>query len=400
MNIFKTSQRILIVSTFFLLSFVLCFTSCEDKESGESPIAKFYAESTTVEYGELVIFREFSENNPTAWDWDFGDGETSNEKNPNHLYEEAGTYTVSFIASNENGESTEIKEDYIEVKSGELPKVDFSSDYAITDIRTPINFHITKENESVTYLWDFGDEDTSTEEDPSHVYLSVGFHTVSLTITNQFGDKTNVKEDYIKVYEYMLEDIDQNRYEYVIINDQAWMAEDLQVTNTKNGNSLSFVSNHEDWKNLFNEGIDKAYCNSLNANAMLYTYSAATEICPAGWHLPSDNEWKELEIYMGMSIEELDSIGWRGEGLATKIKSETGWGETYVGTNDYGFNAMLAGWANEATVNLNNNSSMYWTSTEFMEGAPYLRYIGDHTDKIKRDWQSKYRGISVRCLKD
>jgi hypothetical protein len=65
-----------------------------------------------------VEFTDQSTNDPTSWSWDFGDEGTSAEQNPTHIYETAGTYTVTLTVSNAGGEGTEIKVDYITVTGG------------------------------------------------------------------------------------------------------------------------------------------------------------------------------------------------------------------------------------------------------------------------------------------
>ena len=80
-----------------------------------APTANFSASPTTVAVGGTVNFQDLSTGNPTSWSWDFGDGTTSTQQNPSHVYNALGYYTVSLTVSNSNGSDTETKNAYIHV---------------------------------------------------------------------------------------------------------------------------------------------------------------------------------------------------------------------------------------------------------------------------------------------
>jgi PKD repeat protein len=86
--------------------------SCKKEDP---PVADFQADATDVFTGAVVTFTDLSTNNPTTWDWDFGDQGTSTMQNPTHTYTEAGVYTVSLTTTNEGGSNTATKTDYITV---------------------------------------------------------------------------------------------------------------------------------------------------------------------------------------------------------------------------------------------------------------------------------------------
>ena len=83
--------------------------------AGEPPVADFTGSPTSGTAPLLVSFTDQSTNNPTSWSWDFGDGGTSTEQNPQHEYANPGTYTVKLTASNDYGSDTNTKVDYITV---------------------------------------------------------------------------------------------------------------------------------------------------------------------------------------------------------------------------------------------------------------------------------------------
>ena len=84
-----------------------------------APECAFTCDKTTGEGSLEVQFNCQSKNSPDSWNWDFGDGSTSNDQNPTHTYKEVGTYTVSLTVSNDAGTDTETKTDLVTVSAAE-----------------------------------------------------------------------------------------------------------------------------------------------------------------------------------------------------------------------------------------------------------------------------------------
>ena len=120
------------------------------------------------------------------------------------------------------------------------------------------------------------------------------------------------------------EDIDGNVYETIQIGDQLWMAENLKVTHYNNGDSISYPSN-EDFGSL-GGGQYGVYDNDpSNADIYgnLYNFAAVDDVrgvCPAGWHVPSDEEFIELEMELGMSELLANSTGYRGTDEGSQLE--------------------------------------------------------------------------------
>jgi len=128
--------------------------------------------------------------------WDFGDGSSSTESQPSHIYLESGQYTVSLIASGESGSDT--TEQLVEVY--DTPEVHFQVSPEGTEDLLEV-FSFTNESTGASYyLWDFGDGFTSTQEHPTHIYGTAGTYTVSLFAGNENDClDTLVKQDLIQV---------------------------------------------------------------------------------------------------------------------------------------------------------------------------------------------------------
>ena len=137
---------------------------------------------------------------------------------------------------------------------------------------------------------------------------------------------------------------------------------------------------------------------------VLYNWPAAMDACPDGFHLPTDDEWKTLEMYIGMSQAEADGLDWRGTDEGDKLK-ETGtthWFTNPTATDEYGLSILPAGLCSYYTqwFGLEGGDGYYWTATEDTPTACYKRlFDGLHSD-IARVVETKAMGYSVRCVKD
>jgi len=177
---------------------------------------------------------------------------------------------------------------------------------------------------------------------------------------------------------------DGHTYKTVTLGTQTWLAENL---------------NYE---------MRDSWCYADSASyggkyGRLYTWEAAKQACPPGWHLPSDEEWKILERYLGMTEEETNTFHLRGEGMGTKLKSESGW-ETEngrkLGYNESGFNALPGGYRLwDGTYHEIGKRGSWWTSTPEKQYA-LRRGLFLDDNRIDIDAATVTLGFNVRCVKD
>lgn len=147
------------------------------------------------------------------WSWNFGDGETSNQQNPIHKYSIPGVYEVRLTITLTNGcKKTIVKNNYVTVYEGELSISSLNE----TCINSPVDFFANLElpagvnNPIVSYLWDFGDGDTSSAVNPTHIYDALGTFDVSLTVEVQTGCQYSISNiDQILIFDNYI-DIDFN----------------------------------------------------------------------------------------------------------------------------------------------------------------------------------------------
>jgi uncharacterized protein (TIGR02145 family) len=204
-------------------------------------------------------------------------------------------------------------------------------------------------------------------------------------------------------------DYDGNVYETVQIGDQCWMMENLKVTHYRNGDPIPSVKDGSVWASL----TSGAWCNYNNNGGYveeygrLYNFYAVNDsrkIAPVGWHVPTDAEWKEMEIYLGMTQQDADATGWRGKGQGGKMK-EVGtihWDAPNIGaTNESGFTALPGGCRSMYGDFINMGGFAYfWCATMNGPAQAYCRSLYSGSADIARYYNYDELGYSVRCVKD
>ncbi len=192
-------------------------------------------------------------------------------------------------------------------------------------------------------------------------------------------------------------------YNTVEIGSQCWMEENLNV-----GTRIDGVVNQTD------NGTIEKYCYDNDNNncdtygglyqwdeIMLYTTTQGAQgICPTGWHLPTDNEWKTMEMYLGMTQSQAGATGSRGTDEGVKMKSTSGWNNNGNGTNSSGFNALPGGGSYNGTFITLGNYGRWWSSSEYSGTYAWYRGLWCNSGKVNRYSNEKTIGFSVRCLKN
>lgn len=190
-------------------------------------------------------------------------------------------------------------------------------------------------------------------------------------------------------------DKDGNVYKTVTIGNQVWMAENLNVTQYRNGDPIPEVQDKEEWDNL----TTGAWCwyenNSANGTTYgrLYNWFAVNDprgLAPEGWHIPSSDEWNKLT----------DNLG-GAENAGTKLKTTSGWDNGGNGDNKSGFSAIPGGYrTHDGYFSNMGRNALFWTSTEFNTTNAWFRnVIGSITDVYAPNYGKDF-GLSVRCVKD
>lgn len=164
-----------------------------------SPVASYQMTPTSGTVPLTVNFTDTSTSSPTQWQWIFGDGATSNEQNPVHIFTENRAYTIQLTVSNALGSSTISQV----LDLGNQLAADFS--FSPRNGKAPIivQFSDQSSGNPTSWLWDFGDGETSTEQNPEHVYFNPNpsGYSVSLHVTSSQGTNSKTSPDKVIVKE-------------------------------------------------------------------------------------------------------------------------------------------------------------------------------------------------------
>lgn len=218
-------------------------------------------------------------------------------------------------------------------------------------------------------------------------------------------------------------DIDGNVYPVVQIGSQCWMAENLRTSRYRDGSVIPNVTGAIAWTQM-NSGACCSFENSSSYDAAfgkLYNWYAASNpnLCPQGWHVPTDAEWQQLELSLGMPLDQVQGDGpyqTRGaaENVGGKMKS-TGnvdagsgpwWPPNLGATNSSGFSVVPSGgrdsgdgsWSPNGGASI-GESSLLWSTSSLGTDAWHRLWDADGAG-VGRDYFSKKVGICVRCLQD
>lgn len=147
-------------------------------------IANFTISTKQFCTGSSIQFQDASIN-ASRWDWNFGNGNTSSLQNPTNTYQNAGQYTISLIVEDTFGCTSHFSS-VNPITVNNIPTANFTVSDSIFCSPFTVTFNNTSKN-AVSYLWNFGDGDTSRLQQPSHTYLNTGNDTVSLIVSDGFG---------------------------------------------------------------------------------------------------------------------------------------------------------------------------------------------------------------------
>lgn len=204
-------------------------------------------------------------------------------------------------------------------------------------------------------------------------------------------------------------DIDGNTYPVVQVGNQCWMAANLKTSRYNDGSTIPNVTDNTAWTQL----STGAWCNYDNSPAndatygKLYNWYAAANpnLCPQGWHVPTDAEWQQLELALGMPADELNSIGFRGgeQNVGGKMKATTLWTPPNTwATNESGFSGLPGGGrsSDDGTFFYLGVCGYWWSATQSGGAYAWLRTLYFYGVGIDRSGINMRNGFCVRCLRD
>ncbi len=209
-------------------------------------------------------------------------------------------------------------------------------------------------------------------------------------------------------YNGTVSDTEGNVYLTIKIGSQIWMAENLNVGTMINGSS-----------SMIDNGTIEKYCyDDITANCDIYgglyqwnemmqytTTESIQGICPTGWHLPSDDEIKTLEMTLGMTQAEADMTGYRGTDQGSQLGgNEPLWTDGSLDENatfgSSGFTGLPGGYRHPSGSFANQSYYAYYWSSSESGGSAWNRDLYYLIPKVLRLGSPKSYGFSVRCVQD
>lgn len=197
-----------------------------------------------------------------------------------------------------------------------------------------------------------------------------------------------------------------NNYPVVTIGTQTWMAKNLAFLpsvvayQSIGSNTIAYYYVHD----YYGDDVDEAKATTnYNTYGVLYNWTAAQVACPTGWSLPSDDDWKDLELYLGLPLEEVELTGFRGTNEGSKLAGNiTIWSNGELKSNSMfglsGFQAIPKG-PEFADMNPGSYVQM-WSNTEIDSNSVWIRYLVSQEAEVGRGTGSKLIGRTIRCIKD
>jgi uncharacterized protein (TIGR02145 family) len=196
----------------------------------------------------------------------------------------------------------------------------------------------------------------------------------------------------------VITDIDGNIYRTVKIGNQEWMAENLKTTKYSDGSSIPNVTSGYQWANT-TSGAWSSFDNDIKKDSTygkLYNWYVASDsrnVCPIGWHVPTNDEWILFTDYLyvnGPSGSE-----------AIALKSTSGWNSDGNGTDNYGWNALPAGSRHSSAGDFfSRGESTNWWASDNRYSFGWSRHITHNHDIIRGYSAIPEAGFSIRCMKD
>ncbi|MCP4090931.1 MAG: hypothetical protein GY746_14240, partial [Gammaproteobacteria bacterium] len=346
---------------------------------------------------------------PLSYSWNTGATSSSLNVTPSVTT----TYTVT--VNNTCGSDS----DEVTVTVHNAPTANAGADVSnsCSGINTTLDASGSTGTAPLSYSWNTGATNSSLNVSPGVTT------TYTVTVGNTCGSDSD--EVTVTILNTITDIRDGNTYTTVLIGTQCWMAENLAYLPSVSppyhgshtspfyyvygyeGDNVSHAKakpNYETYRALYNWPAAMAGATSSNS-----VPSGVQGICPNGWHLPSDEEWKilegEVDNQYGPGNTEWDKTGWRGSDASNNLR-EAGtahWCLPNTGaTNSSGFAALPGGFRSYGYGNFQGirYSAHFWTSTKHSHTSAWLRNLYCGLSSVNRFTFSYYGGYSVRCLKD
>jgi len=224
-------------------------------------------------------------------------------------------------------------------------------------------------------------------------------------------DKTEPGSDFKRpVCSATVTDVDGNVYCTVVIGSQTWMQENLKTSHYRNDSLIPTGLDNNVWATT-KQGACATYDNDIKNEVFgkLYNFYAVTDprgLCPTGWHVPTDSDWKTLEVDLGMPAEEINLnsvIRGATTNVGGKMKAITNlWTSPNAGATDSsGFLGLPVGYRyGNGGYGDSGEYGYFWSSSDSTSDSGFSRYLYYNAGYSSRYVVFKSFGFNVRCVMD
>lgn len=283
------------------------------------------------------------------------------------------------------------------------PVCEFEASNLISETGQTIYFTDLSTNEPTSWLWDFGDGNTSSLKNPEHAYMQAGTYSVTLTVSNEYGSDSKTISNYITVQAGnwgepcpgtpTVTDVDGNIYNTVQIGNQCWMKENL-----KTGTTVTYANQTPN--GIIEKFAYDNYAPFIDTYGGLYqwdelmnyqTEAGAQGICPDEWHVPTLEEYQQMISLLG------------GSNVAgAKMKSTIElWYNDDNATNESGFTALPGGYRNQPNIFEGLYGFTYlWTSSLVPAVQAESIGLGSHSEQVFIEKRNRTYANYARCIKN
>jgi len=257
-----------------------------------------------------------------------------------------------------------------------------------------------------------GNSTTNISADISGLTIGMTYH-FRIKAENSLGTTYGSDVTFTTIVSGTVTDIDGNIYNTITIGTQVWMKDNLKTTKYRNSDAIGTttpatldisleITPEYQWAYDGNE-------SNVATFGRLYTWFAISDsrnVCPTGWHVPSDAEWTTLTDYLTNNGY---GYGGSGSNIAKSMAATSGWtiyttagtvGNDQASNNSSGFSALPGGSRNNKAFVDAGNNGLWWSSTETLATYAFYRYIIYTNTVILSNYCDKNTGLSVRCLRD
>lgn len=256
----------------------------------------------------------------------------------------------------------------------------------------------------------FSSELSNLQESTSYYVRAYAINSAGTAYGNELNFSTTPVNEGIISYPGEGVEFDGYFYPSVILgNNQEWMAENLQTTIYSNGDEIAnavpnwAAATYGIWGNL-NNNSETLYPYGKHYN--WYTVIDPRNVCPSGWHVPSNDDWNSLLTYLDPTTPGFPFEGQQNSIAGGMMKTVGGqyWTSPNGGaTNESGFNGVAAGARIlNAGTNFEGANAFWWSTNEYDSDNTYAWLISlNYSDaSVGIMGFKKYQGTSIRCIKD